>query len=120
MTVYPEQQYYDGYSGYPQVTAGRCGDTIKKVGCEGDDCIKVMKLSEFMKEMKHDPLKCGSDDDCAKCPECRDKEVEYDSDEDIEEYDDEIILTVQGNGFLYNMVRIIAGTLVDVGLGIKF
>lgn len=88
MSVYPEQQYYDGYSGYPQVTAGRCGNTIKKVGCEGDDCIKVMKLSEFMKEMKHDPLKCGSDDDCAKCPECRDKEVEYDSDEDIEEYDD--------------------------------
>lgn len=88
MTGYPEQQYYE-YSGYPQVTAGRRGDTIKKVGCEGDDCIKVMKLSEFMKEMKHDPLKCGSDDDCAKCPECRDKEVEeYDAEEDIEKYDD--------------------------------
>ncbi len=87
---YPQQQYYDGYSGYSQMTAGRCGNTIKKVGCEGDDCIKVMKLSEFMKEMKHDPLKCGGDDDCAKCPECRDKEVdgEYDSEEDIEEYDD--------------------------------
>lgn len=24
---------------------------------------------------------------------------------------------IQGNGFLYNMVRIIAGTLIDVGLG---
>ena len=27
-----------------------------------------------------------------------------------------IIIEVTGNGFLYNMVRIIAGTLVDVGL----
>ena len=29
----------------------------------------------------------------------------------------EITLTVSGNAFLYNMVRIIAGTLVEVGLG---
>ncbi len=29
----------------------------------------------------------------------------------------EIEIAVAGNGFLYNMVRIIAGTLVDVGLG---
>lgn len=28
----------------------------------------------------------------------------------------EIELTIEGNGFLYNMVRIITGTLVDVGL----
>ena len=28
-----------------------------------------------------------------------------------------IIIQLTGNGFLYNMVRIIAGTLVDVGLG---
>ena len=28
-----------------------------------------------------------------------------------------ITITVEGNGFLYNMVRIIAGTLVDAGLG---
>lgn len=31
----------------------------------------------------------------------------------------EIIVEVTGNGFLYNMVRIMAGTLVDVGLGKK-
>lgn len=31
----------------------------------------------------------------------------------------EIVIRVQGNGFLYNMVRIIAGTLLDVGLGRK-
>jgi tRNA pseudouridine38-40 synthase len=30
---------------------------------------------------------------------------------------DEILIHVSGNGFLYNMVRIIAGTLVGIGLG---
>ena len=30
---------------------------------------------------------------------------------------DKIYIEVTGNGFLYNMVRIIAGTLVEVGLG---
>ena len=32
-------------------------------------------------------------------------------------YDSEINIYVTGNGFLYNMVRIIAGTLVYVGIG---
>lgn len=32
---------------------------------------------------------------------------------------DDIIIRVSGNGFLYNMVRIIAGTLLDVGNGKK-
>lgn len=36
---------------------------------------------------------------------------------DIEREDDEIIITVSGNGFLYNMVRMITGTLIDVGSG---
>ena len=31
--------------------------------------------------------------------------------------DERIIIELTGNGFLYNMVRIIAGTIVDVGLG---
>jgi len=30
---------------------------------------------------------------------------------------DEVIITVSGNGFLYNMVRIIVGTLIEVGRG---
>ena len=30
---------------------------------------------------------------------------------------EEILLEIKGDGFLYNMVRIITGTLVDVGLG---
>ena len=35
----------------------------------------------------------------------------------IERKDERIWIELTGNGFLYNMVRIIAGTLVDVGLG---
>lgn len=34
----------------------------------------------------------------------------------ITEKEDLIVLEVEGNGFLYNMVRIISGTLVEVGL----
>ena len=30
---------------------------------------------------------------------------------------EEVLLTVSGNAFLYNMVRIIAGTLIDIGHG---
>lgn len=37
---------------------------------------------------------------------------------DVIRQGDEIILRVCGNGFLYNMVRIISGTLINVGLGI--
>lgn len=36
---------------------------------------------------------------------------------EVIEVDDKIYIELTGNGFLYNMVRIIAGTLVDVGLG---
>ena len=35
----------------------------------------------------------------------------------IEIPEEKIYIELTGNGFLYNMVRIIAGTLVDVGLG---
>ena len=35
----------------------------------------------------------------------------------IEVHDDRIFIELTGSGFLYNMVRIISGTLVDVGLG---
>lgn len=35
----------------------------------------------------------------------------------IEKPDEKIWIELTGNGFLYNMVRIIAGTLVEVGLG---
>lgn len=36
---------------------------------------------------------------------------------EIKEENNRILIELTGNGFLYNMVRIIAGTLVDVGLG---
>lgn len=35
---------------------------------------------------------------------------------EVKQEGEKIIIEVTGNGFLYNMVRIIAGTLVDVGL----
>ena len=35
---------------------------------------------------------------------------------EIKEQGEKIIIELTGNGFLYNMVRIISGTLVDVGL----
>lgn len=38
---------------------------------------------------------------------------------DVMREGDMIRIRVQGNGFLYNMVRIIAGTLIQVGAGIK-
>ena len=37
---------------------------------------------------------------------------------EVEENDGIIEITVNGSGFLYNMVRIISGTLLDIGLGI--
>lgn len=36
---------------------------------------------------------------------------------EVNEENDRIIIELIGNGFMYNMVRIISGTLVDVGLG---
>ncbi len=38
---------------------------------------------------------------------------------DIKKNDELIEIIVEGNGFLYNMVRIIAGTLIEVGKGKK-
>ncbi|MFC4411893.1 tRNA pseudouridine(38-40) synthase TruA [Chungangia koreensis] len=38
---------------------------------------------------------------------------------EFERHGDQLHLVIQGNGFLYNMVRIIAGTLFDIGIGKK-
>ena len=35
----------------------------------------------------------------------------------IERHEDELVMTIEGNGFLYNMVRTIAGMLLAVGIG---
>ncbi len=37
---------------------------------------------------------------------------------DVEKKEDMIYITISGNGFLYNMVRIIVGTLMKVGLSV--
>lgn len=37
---------------------------------------------------------------------------------DVDKKDDIITIQISGNGFLYNMVRIIVGTLMKVGLGV--
>jgi tRNA pseudouridine38-40 synthase len=36
---------------------------------------------------------------------------------DVTRSGNDVTLIIEGNGFLYNMVRIIAGTLIEVGLG---
>lgn len=36
---------------------------------------------------------------------------------EVRKEDKEIVIQIEGNGFLYNMVRIVAGTLLDVGTG---
>ncbi len=38
---------------------------------------------------------------------------------EVEEQGDDLVIRVCGNGFLYNMVRIIAGTLMEIGQGKK-
>lgn len=35
----------------------------------------------------------------------------------VERFGDDVVISVTGNGFLYNMVRIMAGTLLEIGLG---
>ena len=36
---------------------------------------------------------------------------------EVEEQGNDLVIRVCGNGFLYNMVRIIAGTLMEIGQG---
>ena len=36
---------------------------------------------------------------------------------EVARFGDRIMLLIHGNGFLYNMVRIIAGTLIEIGMG---
>ena len=38
---------------------------------------------------------------------------------DIRKQGDEIVIDITGNGFLHNMVRIVVGTLIEVGRGVR-
>lgn len=38
---------------------------------------------------------------------------------EVRQQGNEIVIHIEGNGFLYNMVRIIAGTLIEVGSGLR-
>ena len=53
---------------------------------------------------------------CAKAPKKKSTVRRIDH-VDIRETEDSIYLRFEGNGFLYNMVRILTGTLVEIGAG---
>ena len=61
----------------------------------------------------------GEHDFSAFCgnPKFKKSTVRYIRSLDVEQVGDEIQITVTGNGFLHNMVRIIVGTLIEVGRG---
>ena len=61
----------------------------------------------------------GEHDFSAFCgnPKMKKSTVRYVRDIHIERIGEEVRISVTGNGFLYNMMRILVGTLVEVGLG---
>ena len=61
----------------------------------------------------------GTHDFATFCTNCTEKQntIRTIYDITIEKQGNTVILLVKGNGFLYNMVRIIAGTLLEVGRG---
>lgn len=77
------------------------------------DIERMRKASEYI-EGTHD-FKCFE----ASGGTPRETTVRTITDLEIKETPEEIIIEVSGDGFLYNMVRIIVGTLVEVGLGKK-
>lgn len=63
----------------------------------------------------------GEHDFSAFCanPKMKKSTVRYIRDLQIAAHGDEITITVTGNGFLHGMVRILTGTLVEVGMGAR-
>jgi len=74
------------------------------------DISKVKNAADFL---------IGTHDYTSFCSTKTDKEnkVRTVSKISIEQNGDELVFTFTGNGFLYNMVRIMVGTLLDVGTG---
>ncbi len=68
-------------------------------------------------------LLCGTHDFKSFCTNKRMKKSSIRTIYDIkieQQKDNELLLiTFHGNGFLYNMVRIMVGTLIEIGLGIR-
>ena len=64
-------------------------------------------------------LLCGEHDFSAFCgnPKFKKSTVRFVRSIDIQRHDHEIRILVTGNGFLHSMVRIIVGTLIEVGRG---
>jgi len=62
---------------------------------------------------------CGEHDFAAFCgnPKFKKSTVRFIRSLDVRRIGEEIRITVTGNGFLHNMVRIIVGTLIEVGRG---
>ncbi len=74
------------------------------------DEIKMQKAAEYL---------CGEHDFTSFCSvhAQTDTRVRTVYSVEVSREEDEISIVVKGNGFLYNMVRIIAGTLIEVGRG---
>lgn len=74
------------------------------------DIIKMQEASKYFIGEHDFKAFCASGSSIKSTVRCI-KSIDIDKKENI------IIITFVGNGFLYNMIRIIAGTLVNVGLG---
>ncbi|MBS4201581.1 tRNA pseudouridine(38-40) synthase TruA [Bacillus sp. FJAT-49732] len=74
------------------------------------DIAKVKKASEFLTGTHDFTSFCSAKTEM-------EKKVRTVTNISIEQNTDEIVFTFTGNGFLYNMVRIMVGTMLDVGTG---
>ena len=82
-------------------------------------------VTAMPEELDLDAMKAAADyfigehDFAAFCgnPKFKKSTVRYIRSLEMERVDEEIRITVTGNGFLHNMVRIIVGTLIEVGRG---
>ena len=82
-------------------------------------------VAQFSEKLDLDAMKeaavllCGEHDFSAFCgnPKFKKSTVRFIRSIGIQRYGDEIRILVTGNGFLHSMVRIIVGTLIEVGRG---
>ena len=99
-------------------TSGEYGNDIRFANRNtqrqfGNTAIEAYNGDERYKAENH---ACECESEICDC-EVGTATCECKSDATFGEYDCDIAISITGDGFLYNMVRIIVGTLVDVGLG---